>query len=386
MADVMTTLANLLARAEHPNTPPAERELCFDRANKLMVRHAIDEAELRARQTTAERRAPVQVSWKWLDHAGRWSSDLRTLVAEIARTFRCRAVFPSEMDPEERGEMKYGECILVGFADDVEWTRMLYMSSYYAFLRALFPRWDAAESYDANVYAFKKAGFSWADINREAIAAGAVDGQGRYAESGYDSEGNWHYAGDPNGKYHTLRNAYKREANRRGDTETVLTQRFDAYRSSLAESFFLRLNTRLERLRRQAEEEAGPSNLPALRDIAKDVDDTVFATWPSLHPDAVTERQRKAIARRRELMAEQAREREEMLAAMTPAKRARFLEAEARKERREAESNARYWERVARRYAPDSQGERVGRAAADSVDLTRKSGGVHADVHGAVGR
>jgi uncharacterized protein DUF2786 len=40
----------LLARAEHPETPEAEAQACAAKAAELMMRHAIDEAALRARR------------------------------------------------------------------------------------------------------------------------------------------------------------------------------------------------------------------------------------------------------------------------------------------------------------------------------------------------
>lgn len=51
----------LLARAEHPETPEAEAQACAAKAAELMMRHAIDEAALRARR--GERPEPV-VYWE----------------------------------------------------------------------------------------------------------------------------------------------------------------------------------------------------------------------------------------------------------------------------------------------------------------------------------
>lgn len=44
-------IEHMLRKAEHPNTPPAEAELCMARAEKLMIRHGIDQAVLTARAT-----------------------------------------------------------------------------------------------------------------------------------------------------------------------------------------------------------------------------------------------------------------------------------------------------------------------------------------------
>jgi hypothetical protein len=57
----------LLARAEHPETPEAEAQACAAKAAELMMRHAIDEAALRARR--GERPEPV-VYWEHLVSGG----------------------------------------------------------------------------------------------------------------------------------------------------------------------------------------------------------------------------------------------------------------------------------------------------------------------------
>jgi hypothetical protein len=57
----------LLARAEHPETPEAEAQACAAKAAELMMRHAIDEAALRAMR--GERPEPV-VYWEHVVHGG----------------------------------------------------------------------------------------------------------------------------------------------------------------------------------------------------------------------------------------------------------------------------------------------------------------------------
>ncbi|GAB2845405.1 hypothetical protein GCM10027176_56540 [Actinoallomurus bryophytorum] len=57
----------LLARAEHPETPEAEAQACAAKAAELMMRHAIDEAALRARR--GERPEAV-VYWEHLVSGG----------------------------------------------------------------------------------------------------------------------------------------------------------------------------------------------------------------------------------------------------------------------------------------------------------------------------
>lgn len=72
----------LLSRAEHPETPEAEAQACAAKAAELMMRHAIDEAALRARR--GERPEPV-VYWEHVvaggdGHARARSSGLTAVV------------------------------------------------------------------------------------------------------------------------------------------------------------------------------------------------------------------------------------------------------------------------------------------------------------------
>jgi hypothetical protein len=75
----------LLARAEHPETPEAEAQACAAKAAELMMRHAIDEAALRARR--GERPEPV-VHWEHLVGGGDGHARARAAgLTAVARAF-----------------------------------------------------------------------------------------------------------------------------------------------------------------------------------------------------------------------------------------------------------------------------------------------------------
>ena len=52
--DVLRKLEALWQRADHPNTPPAERESCINKAREMMVKYQISELELSAATTTED--------------------------------------------------------------------------------------------------------------------------------------------------------------------------------------------------------------------------------------------------------------------------------------------------------------------------------------------
>lgn len=341
---IMDRVAALLARAEHPNTPEAERELCFERANVLMAKHALDEAVIRSQQSASERRKPVSETWKWLETYSPYASYLRTVLTEIARTNRCRvSIHPGNYT-----------VTVVGFSEDVSWTQMLYMNSYFAFLKALFPKWDETLGYDENVYNFKKAGHKWSEINHIARQHGHPDHEDR-------STGRIKGA---------VIAAYKRHAKKIGDEQQITTQRHEAYRDTFAHYFVMRIGQRLEKMREENQRvaDSAPGAMLALRD---DVDAMFYELFPSLHPDEVRRRIEEQYRIDREAAEREARERQEMLNAMTPKQRTDFLEKEERQRRREAAASDRYWR--SQTVSADRDGAAAGMRAADSVDLSRST-------------
>lgn len=384
----LETIRALMARAEHPNTPPPEAELALRQANRMMARHAIDEAQARASMSEAERRAPVQEVWTWMSGHSEYHPYLRSMLEAIAANNRCMAVIASSY--------RDAEVTMVGFREDVDWVQMLYTSCQLTFLSKLSPTWNKELGIDANVYAFKVAGHSWNSIwglmathhfgidddrlheeytpyaDRGRLYTGRIRREG----GGYYDRGDWREFGlpcgprSPSNKY--LLRAYRRHAKLIGDENPIETQRLDAYRRSFAKGFSEQIEYRLRRMKADADEEVAASGQEvALRDAFADVREAFYREFPDLHPEEV---RRKQMVRARESRESARREREAddaLLAAMTPAARARILERRARKEARERQSNERWWKEYDRRNQGDHSGATLGRQAAESVNLTR---------------
>lgn len=326
---------NLLARAEHANTPDAERELCYDRYNKLVQEWAIEEAELESRRTAAERQTPILRVVKMEDSV--LSAKWRTIVFEIARTFRCRSV-------SYAGTYDYG---IVGFPSDVAFVEMLITSSFYTFVSTVQPRWEYELTFDHNCYRFKVAGYKWPDIAIIAMEHGSFIKGPNFGRGAYNG-------------YHRYCKANKIEP-------TNHTQRNDAYRESFIDGFVRRLATRLEEMRSANAETS--TALVLARGPA--VDEEFYRNFPHLSPEERAKRQAAAEAEEERMAAE----REKMLADMTPAQRAKFYAKEAAEEEKRAREDAAYWRKWeqsrSRRY--DRKGLQAGAAAADKVNLLRAS-------------
>ncbi len=361
---ILERVRNLLARAEHPNTPAPEAELCFAQADKLMFKHAIDEALLRSHQTEKERKTPEKRTVSLASESiGEFWPELRTVLGEIAYANRCRAI---------ASHYAGGEITLVGFAEDVAWTEMLFTSIYFAFVRQINPKWNPDASYEENVYNFKVAGYKWAEIDKVGRQNGAPDMRvtEEYEEYSWTSGGyvtRTRFTGRISGK---VIGAYKRHAKAIGDTNIVSTQSFSSYRRQFTTAFCNEINRRLRRLADEQAKDADstPGAALALTDYRRVVDEHFYDMFPNFRPRTEEEIAAEEEARRLQKEMEE-RRREEMLNRMTPQQRYEFLEKEQRKERREAEKDRRYWEK--NRVKHDSSAHARGRSVAASVDLNK---------------
>jgi hypothetical protein len=114
---MLERVRKLLARAEHPTTPPAEAEACSEKAAALMSRYVIDRAMLDASAPTTS--APVV---RVLTVDAPYALPKTVLLTFVARAFRvCVAV---GRDLESGGR----RCTLVGFPVDVDSAELLFTS------------------------------------------------------------------------------------------------------------------------------------------------------------------------------------------------------------------------------------------------------------------
>lgn len=336
----------LLARAEHPNTPAPEAELCLAQAHKLMTKHAIDEALMMSKMSEEERRRPVEIVFHMNaeTHSEFWVW-LRTSMETLAEANRCKAVIGYSVNYPIK---------IYGFNEDARWVEMLFMHVYFELLNNLHPKWNEELGFDANVYRFKVAGYKWHEINREAMEHGHPDLRtwktDRWSLSPYPT----------NHIKSSILTAYRRHAKKIGDTNPVATQSFDKYRHQFAQAFCTRLNARAYEMMHEAKEDYKSSGAElVIADRMEEVRRMLWENNPELDPKVIKERREAAE-----------KEREEMLAAMSDEERMAFLEREERQRRAAAKQSDRYWKWFESNH--DSSAIRQGRQAADKVSLDRK--------------
>lgn len=338
MADpkLLNKIRGLLDKAgstEFPN----EREALLGKAQELMDRHDIEEAQLEL-EGRGETRKPIK---REID-LGDWTFsaqkiDLFYAFAKHARV-RCAIEFRE----------RHYFATVVGLENGISFAEMLYTVAVMEFITKINPGWRKEVTFDANVKALKESGRKWVDIAFEANRNG---GNPRTGKPGSVTDGAW------------LKTAYRRECDRLGEPVVRHTQRHEAYRTSFASSFVTTIQTELWKMRRDAEKATGVNvgNLPVIRSIDERVDEEFYRLFPDMHPDAYRAQSAKARA-----------EYDAMLDAMTPEERAAYDRDQAKSD----EKSKKYYERN-RHARYDANGWNAGEQAARAVDLSGGKGNVN---------
>jgi len=365
---ILDRVRALLAIAEHPNTPSHEADTALTQANRLMAKHAIEEATARAAQTREERRAVERKMFRI--HEGDYSEflgSMRAILSGICKHNRVQLVITSSYDTE-----------LFGMHDDIVWVEQQYMQIYFEFLRKLQPKWDESIGYDANIYNFKVAGYPWSQIDSIAQQNGHASRESMKTErwthriTGEEMSNTY-----PTGYYHKLLGAYKRHMRVIGDTTPVATQTHSQYRRDFSDGFTSRIRARLEKMAADAAGEVDESAAVVLYDMSQEIKEEVYAAHPDLHPDEVRKEMREYQQAREERAAAERQARETMLNRMTDKQRAAFLDKERREEEREEARQERYWRKQAQKNR-DYAGQVAGQRAASAVSLDRNAGSTEA--------
>ena len=114
---ILERVRKLLAKAEHPNTPPAEAEAMSEKAAELMARHALDRAMLD--ESRPERATPETRSVRVL---APYAMPKSVLLSRVGAAYRVRTVIGYDAEGSGR------RCTLVGFRSDLDVTELLFTS------------------------------------------------------------------------------------------------------------------------------------------------------------------------------------------------------------------------------------------------------------------
>lgn len=324
-------VSSLLERASHPGTDEHERELCIKKADELMAKYRIDRAMInfQKKETRQEIQSKeVIIPEYFIDQLG-------SLIHALYRHSGCKTAYA------------FRRCTAVGYPDDLFYADMLWNTVHMEFASQMFPSWDESDSFEANVYRLKEAGFKWSDIRDK-------DPSWKMPELGLFEK-----APPVSSKYKT---AYTRYCKKNGIVPSPHTQRHEAYRLSYAESFASTLRKRLNKMdqdNKKAEDDAGEEAALAIISDKDRIEEEFYRLFPNLRP--MTDEERAEFDREQE---ERRKAEEERRAKMTQKQR----DEEDRRNERDRRRARRAFEKS--RVKVDQNGWNRGHEAASNVDLS----------------
>lgn len=263
---VMEQVQLLIARADHPTTPPAEAETARKRADRLMMQYKIE--SLTAPQQT-DLNAPAWATIICGQQSSEWLNFYASIGEYAARFAGCRTVGEWKWIKEEDGvERQFYVVNLVGFEGDVRYVEMLASSALMAFGSLLEPKFNQEETHAENALRLRKGGME----------------RRRIAEVLFGSSSSINEQKAFNRRVTTM---ITQEAKRQGTPELVeeLLGRGNSiktYRESYASGFY---NTLVQRLKKVADERAAFSDGTLVIANYRDrIDEAFYERYPNRRP------------------------------------------------------------------------------------------------------
>lgn len=246
------TIAALLARANHPNTPADEAEAARLKAEEWMVKYRDELSEALAEDTTTAtpEMTLISLAVHTDDSAHRLVEIARACADHAEVRIRCRWAYLAD------GYRL--DVTVVGYEGDLRYFELLWTNAHLMFTTRITPRWVADRPVEENVYLMRQAGIT----RREIADAAGWDGNNAASRS-------------------RVQRVYLKAARDRGETANATGLGFDSknYRKAYAEQFVATLRREMRRAR-----EAAATGVPAVFGRAQAVEDAFYNFCPDMRP------------------------------------------------------------------------------------------------------
>lgn len=259
IASIMERVRNLLARADHPNTPVEEANVCRERAEKLMTQYRLDSIE----EATS---AGAQITVAWRTFRVPFSAEFRAsygmIVSYVIHHFDCRGARQRAWD--ETAMDFVDEFVIAGIQADLDLIDMLITSCLAAFSNNLEPKVQDDLTPEANALRMRKAG-----MERNRIARILL--------------GDWQTTNEMKAKTRKVTAMVKAEAARRGENVDDLFGRGNniaTYRTTFADAFTTEIWYRLNRMALSRSTEG----TVVLGSLKAKVDEAFYERFPQYRP------------------------------------------------------------------------------------------------------
>jgi Protein of unknown function (DUF2786) len=157
LSSVLEKVRKLIAKAEDAATGPEEAQVLREGADRLMLKYAIDEAELEATRPAAARTKPEIIT---IELGSALTGSCAYLASTLARYCRCKIRNYTSYDYQARSWASK----VYGYESDLRYFELLYTTLRLHMLGALRPGIDSTLSLDENCYRMHNAGYNWLEI------------------------------------------------------------------------------------------------------------------------------------------------------------------------------------------------------------------------------
>jgi hypothetical protein len=271
--DIMRKVQAMLDRADHPNTPEGEADVCRAKAEKWMAEYRIEESELIASGAlNDEIHRPGSKHIVVCPAESPYMNDYWRIMVTVAAHVGARVHYKFAFKEGTLEYMLYG--VIVGYEADIRFAEALFTNARLLFGDRMEPKVNPNLSDEDNVYRLRSSGM-------ERIKIAKVMGYGD--------------TGSATAKVTRL---YKRACEARGE-DPILTGRgmsVVVFREQYAKGFTTEFQSRCYRAHQAADSTGGALVLADRKDR---INDAFYELFPDLRPDKVAVRDNKPAKRRK---------------------------------------------------------------------------------------